>query len=350
MGLFTRDFSKPGKGVEKDEPQKNALFHFFELVGRKFFRLITFNLFYLVCMLPIVIAFYNLLYTWLLELSGIAEGEAVILPVLADLFRVIYTFVPQFLHIPLLVVSIILYGPITMGFTYVLRNFVREEHAWTSDFFSRAFSNFKQGLFFGLLDVAVTFIFYINWNYGALIGGDIGIIAIIVRCIAAVVYVYYLFMRNYFYQQAVTVNLSVVQIIKNAAIFGVAGIGRNLLAVVLSLAICAVCLLLHPLVELLLVPTLMFSMAGFVSVYCTYPITDKFIVQPAKAAEGKTEEVAARDEDLPPAVLPPELGGPGAGAHTKYISDDEPDERQDGEAAGHQSNESVEQQKDEPEK
>ena len=272
-------------------------------------------------MLPLIIAFYNLFYSWLYQIAGLGGDDVVVLPVLVDFLHIVYNFVPEFLHMPLVVVSLILYGPITMGYTYVLRNFVREEHAWTSDFFTRAFSNFKQGLFFGILDAIVLVIFYINWNYGALMGDeDVGIFAIIIRVLTTVMFVYYLFMRNYNYMQAVTVNLKAGQILKNSALFGIIGLWRNIVAVVLSILVCLLSLMLNPFVELLLVPFMMFSLAGFVSVYCTYPIVDKYIVKPAMEAEGRNDDRIGLD-DLPPAVLPPELGGPGAGAHTEYLED-----------------------------
>ena len=53
MGLFSnKSYYKPGKGVEKDAPQKNAFFHFFELYGRKFWRFIEVNFIYLLVLLP----------------------------------------------------------------------------------------------------------------------------------------------------------------------------------------------------------------------------------------------------------------------------------------------------------
>lgn len=57
MGLFSnKSYYKPGKGVEKDAPQKNAFFHFFELYGRKFWRFIEVNFIYLLVLLPILLA------------------------------------------------------------------------------------------------------------------------------------------------------------------------------------------------------------------------------------------------------------------------------------------------------
>ena len=52
FGLF--DYTKPGKGVDKNGPQKKRFFHFFELYFRKFWKLITLNLIYILFCIPIV--------------------------------------------------------------------------------------------------------------------------------------------------------------------------------------------------------------------------------------------------------------------------------------------------------
>ena len=103
------------------------------------------------------------------------------------------------------------------------------------------------------------------------------------------------------------------------------GLWRNIIAVLSIAAVLIVAVFLHPLVELVAVPLLVFSLSGFAAVYTTYPITDKYIVQPAKALEQTAEEERIGFDDLPPAVLPPELGGPGAGAHLEYLPDDAED-------------------------
>lgn len=63
MALFSnKRYYKPGKGVEKDAPEKNAFFKFFELYGRKFWRFIEVNLIFLVVLLPILMAIYAQVY------------------------------------------------------------------------------------------------------------------------------------------------------------------------------------------------------------------------------------------------------------------------------------------------
>ncbi len=63
MALFSnKRYYKPGKGVEKDAPEKNAFFKFFELFGRKFWRFIEVNLIFLVVLLPVIMAIYAQIY------------------------------------------------------------------------------------------------------------------------------------------------------------------------------------------------------------------------------------------------------------------------------------------------
>ena len=69
MALFSSNkYFKPGKGVEKDAPQKNAFFHFFELYGRKFWRFIELNLIFVIVLLPLLMAIYAEAYDTLYTL------------------------------------------------------------------------------------------------------------------------------------------------------------------------------------------------------------------------------------------------------------------------------------------
>ena len=88
----------------------------------------------------------NSLYIALLKSSGMIDaysGAAII-----DIFpgigfiSILATYIPEFLLLPLLILSIVLYGPATMGITYIYRNFAREEHAWTTDLYTKGISNF----------------------------------------------------------------------------------------------------------------------------------------------------------------------------------------------------------------
>ena len=63
MGLFSyRSYYKPGKGIEKDAPEKNAFFRFFSIYGRKFWRFLEVNIIYLLILLPMLLTVYGEVY------------------------------------------------------------------------------------------------------------------------------------------------------------------------------------------------------------------------------------------------------------------------------------------------
>lgn len=318
MPLFGYNFNKPGKGVDPDAPPKHPFLLFWELLGRKFFKYVTLNIMYLIVLLPVVIFAYAAFYGWLATVMPADDGTVV--SFLLDLFAVVYNFVPAVLHIPLLIISLLLYGPFTCGLTYILRNYAREEHAFISDFFSKARENWKQGLVFGIIDVLAVVILWVNINYSKIIEANsisMELFAVFIKYLTIVLFVFYLFMRNYTYQMVVTAELSVRAILKNARLFAILGLGRNIIVLLGTAVTIVVVLFIHPIIEIFTVPLIALSFINFLSVYTTYPIIEKYIIKPAMEAENarRLQEEKEIKEKLGKrgGELPPELGGPGAG-------------------------------------
>ena len=282
----------PGKGMVK-----NGFFQFFELYFRKFWRFISTNLCYFLITLPMVIyAFYliNGIFADRLE----AMGEGYILFAGVGFIASFFSFIPTWLNTPLLVLSVLLYGPITMGLTYMYRNFAREEHAWASDLWSRAWSNARQGLFFGIMDLLLTCLFI--WGmFGRLAaeGRNLSFaLSTILSVISGIALVIWLFMRHYTYLMAVTINLSVFQILKNAWLFVVLGFRRNVTSGVVTLACIVVTFLLAPLITVITLPLFFYSFSWFCTVFTCYPIVKKYLVLPALEAEQAGKAVVKADE------------------------------------------------------
>ena len=55
MGLFTPNYNKPGKGIEKDAPQKRRIWQFFEIIREQYSKLILANILYSLFMLPLMV-------------------------------------------------------------------------------------------------------------------------------------------------------------------------------------------------------------------------------------------------------------------------------------------------------
>ena len=290
MSLFRPYKYKARPDLASDAPVKHGFFLFFELFFRKFWRFITLNIYYFLVTLPMLIMVYFMINGYFADQLVTESGEFMDMLPGIGIFASIVSYIPAFLHTPLVILSMILYGPATMGITYIYRNFAREEHAWMSDFVSRGWANFKQGLFFGILDIIVV------WLLANGILGDFSFgmaaFGIVVKTLSVIALIVYLFMRHYFYMIAVTVNLSCFAILKNSWYFVVLGFWRNLWAGFVCLLALVVCFFTLPLISLIALPFLFYSFTGFAVVFTCYPVVKKYIIVPAleqeAAAKGET--------------------------------------------------------------
>ena len=214
MGLFF-NYDKPGPGVSKDAPKKKGLFLYTELFFRKFWLLIKANMLYFAVSLP-VMAVYNFI---------IINTLAAVLP--ADSQDMQW-------QISLIFTAIITIlwgtGPVSGGYTYILRNSAREEHVWVlSDFFEKSKETFKLGIIVLIMDIAALIlgIYAVNVYTSMMKSGyafaKYALIAL------AIAYVFYTFMHYYVYEFGVTFENKARNTLKNALIVGVATLPANML-------------------------------------------------------------------------------------------------------------------------
>lgn len=412
MGLFSnKSYYKPGKGVDKEAPEKNAFFRFFELYGRKFWRFIQVNFIYLIVLLPMLMTVYaevydamyttferwgytgtcasytqgaltvtakapgasgndfvldvdadrfgtytvtlytdrgaaaqdanNTIDTWfsLEEISTVDElidyeneyvtfsgsgplevihdapltggdGLMSLFTPLLYLTMLYYANVPTSIQIILFLISVLLYGPIRCGVTYVLRNYSRQNHSWLSDIWDKAKANWKQGMLFGILDCLIAALIVFNLTYRPPVA--LATIAHISKYITLLVGIFYVFMRKYIYLMIVTVNLNLRSLVKNAWLLAFIGIFRNFFSGLANLLIWIASYLLimavHPFFEILFLGLLIYSFTNFLSISACYPLIDKYLVQPIEAMQAETEKNSAVGEGaIPETVAPAEI-------------------------------------------
>lgn len=400
MGLFSyKSYYKPGKGVDKEAPEKNAFFRFFELYGRKFWRFIQVNFIYLIVLLPMLMTVYAEVYDTLyttFERWGYtgtcasythgdltvtantpgASGNDFVLDIDADRFgtytvtlytdrgaaaqdanntidtwftleevstvedlvnyeneyvtfsgsgplevihdapltggdglmslftpllyltMLYYANVPTAIQGILFVLSLLLYGPVRCGVTYVLRNYSRQSHSWLSDIWDKAKENWKQGMLFGVLDCLIAALVVFNMTYRP--SAELATIAHISKYITLLVGIFYVFMRKYIYLMIVTVNLNLRSIVKNAWLLSFIGIFRNFFSGLANLLIWIVAYLLimavHPFFEIVFLGLLIYSFTNFLSINACYPLIDKYLVQPIEAMQAEEAKAAAAGE------------------------------------------------------
>ena len=283
FGFF--DYTKPGKGIEKDAPEKRPLFLFFELLWMRLGQLVTLNLIWFVIILPLLTTLYFFIYVFIFtELPQTGANVTVQLGV--KLSDIAVPFLPGFLlhmarTIPvvlrymLLTASIVLYGPASCGMAFMLRNFVQRQHTGTSDFFEKLKQNFKQGLILGVMDIFLLGLLFFN----ILATAGSGYAALdVTRYVSMALLFLYLTVRHYIYLMAATFELTLGKLLKNALIFSVAGFWRNILVLIVNGAIFFTAMFLFPAVELLAVPLLLFSLTGFVAMFICYPVIKKYML------------------------------------------------------------------------
>jgi len=298
------DFKRGDRPDAPEEDARPTVKRYFKLLGRRFWKLISLNLMMLPMILPILIAAYlylgidktpiqnqpifSQLYganlidatpssTFLLDLFG------------AQLNIPVYTGTGTYIAMGVLIaILVITFGWQNVGATYVLRSMVRGEPVFLfSDYFYAVKRNLKQGLLMGILDCAAIFLLGFDFMYfsgmPSAFWTDVCYFAVIAIAIL------YFFMRFYIYLLMITFELPLRKILKNALIFTVLGIKRNLMGLlgiilfVLLQALLFVVFAMTPLgVAIPLIVMLMYFIAvnAFTAAYAAYPIIDRYMIEP----------------------------------------------------------------------
>lgn len=288
FGFF--DYNRPGPGVPKDAPPKSPFIVFFEILQRKFWNLVKINIMFIFFNLPALIC-----------------GMAVMLFFFPNIFPNAFenpemlfndTMLKFILLTMMMCVPMVTFGPAQAGFTYIMRNYAREEHAFLwGDFKDTALKNLKQSLISGTVNFFVTFLMIFSIRAYLLIdNGNLLIVA--GTSITAMMFAVFAMMNMYIYPIMITFDLPLSKIYKNALIFAVIkflpNLGILLLCAFIVLLSFGMIIPFNPLVGFLPYIFLTFSLTGFLTNFYVYPKLKKYMI--AKV-EGDEEENGEEDED-----------------------------------------------------
>lgn len=214
MGLF--DYSKPGPGISKDAPKKKGIFLYFELFGRKFSKLISINLIYLLCSLPMIILYFMIfaltlpnLFSFIIQYSQMPQNDIAIMQIMLSLVLSVICTVT------------LGSGPASASLAYIFREYSKEEHVWLwSTFFGKMKKNFKQEMAVAVIDLVFAFVssfalgFYFNQYLAT--GSTLWFAITLLLVILSLLFV---FMHYYIHQLIVTFENKLKDILKNALLF-----------------------------------------------------------------------------------------------------------------------------------
>lgn len=294
FGFF--DYNKPGPGVPKDAPPKSPFIVFFEILQRKFWNLVRVNLMFLVFNIPALIL-------------GMFVMLAFFPNILPDAFEsadsLINDTILKFILLSLMMcVPMITTGPSQAGFTYILRNYTREEHAFIwSDFKENALKNLKQSLIVSTINFVATFVILFSIRaYWILI--DVGDLAnlpgMIGLAIMVMVFIVFACINIYIYPLMVTFDLNLKQLYKNSLIFAIIKFLPNLGILLLnSLIIFLTFGLIIPFSQIIgFIPYifLTLSLTGFITNFYAYPKLKKFMLSRIEDDEEEEEEDGEEDD------------------------------------------------------
>ena len=148
--MFFNNYSKPGKGVNKRDPEQSRIQIFFDVLPRKMWDLFKLNILYLFVAIPfltITMVVVGIISSNIIDGLPVQFGEGTFLAYWDLILRAVFAFV---------FMIFLGQGPVTAGYIYIVREHSREHPCWLlSDFFERSRSNFKQAILLWILDLAV---------------------------------------------------------------------------------------------------------------------------------------------------------------------------------------------------
>ncbi len=272
--MFFYNYSKPGKGVNKRDPNQPRWQIFLDIYPRKLWDLFKLNLLYLISALPF--------FAVTMVVCGVITSPIIDKAVLSspDMNFLKYDILLRFAFsfIFMMFVGI---GPATAGFAYIIREYANEHHCnMMSDYFERFKSNFKQSIILWVIDLIVLYVFSVAIRFY----GETG--KIVFQYILIVVSVIYVMMHIYIYPMMITFDLPLKHILKNSCLIALGKAPMNLLILglnVLLYIIIPFTAIMHPksllaLIVILFLEVFVFPpITNFITGFSVIPVLNKYV-------------------------------------------------------------------------
>ena len=206
MGLFSRNFEKPGPGVPKDQPRKKGVARFFELLFRDFSDLIKLNLLFCLTVLPSAAAFVLGAGPFILEQYEI---------------NLVFLLLSLALAFPI--------GGATVAYVYYITKMMRDDPSYVWDEFKRKFKeNVRQAAPAGIVCTAFVYMQILMWFQVAYqIGDDSYTGGLLWFILALVSLLFYSMITPYIFLHFAYIDLKTFQIIKNSMLMTFAYLPRS---------------------------------------------------------------------------------------------------------------------------
>ena len=303
-------YGKSGKGdYRKEDLPTNRWQLFWEMPRVRFSGLMRLNLLYMLVWLPTMIVLLMTAFSLLSGLNQLLDPAAA-----EEGAQVTFTSVSQLLSsmsmsaLLLLVPCLAITGPFTAGFSYVTRNWARDEHAFIWSVFKDAVKeNWKQALAVSCINAMVPLLAYVCWTFYGDMTATSGFM-IVPQIITMMVALVWCLAITYMYPLMVSYRLKFKDLIRNAVLLAIARLPMSfavrllhcvpvIIALVVAFTINTLWAALGLFFYYLLIG---FGLSRFVTASFTNGVFDKYInshIEGAQVNRGLNTEVDEDDDD-----------------------------------------------------
>ena len=230
--------------------------------------------------------FTNVSYPLLYGISRFSgdPGDALVAALASVQLRIPLLSLRVILQIAIfLLIYALLFGICNVAFTYYMREMLRGNPVFLfSDFKYAVKKNLKKGFLMGLIDFAILGILVFDF-------ANMPSNSIMYFLILGVAIIYFI-MRFYLYLMLITFDMKITKMFKNAFIFVILGVKRNLLAILWLIAMMALnfaIFVLYMPLGIALPILYFFSFSTFTTAYAAYPVIQKYMIDPYEKKENK---------------------------------------------------------------
>ena len=251
MSIFNLNGNPNVRGIQKNDPEKRVFFEFTDIYGLRFFKIMGLSLLYFFTSIPFYIL-TTLVVVFIFQLFATAAPETIMFLLGVETFTDSVYLTASTVFSGIIAVFICVFfgaGPTTAGFHFVLRNYVRHDHAWIfSDFFGKTFKNFGQALLVWLFSMIGLVLLSVAWIFYSSMGGVFSFLVYVVYFFLLV----FVMLHIYIYQLMVTFKLGIKDLYKNALLMAFGGFSQNFLTLLIVLIVVGGAFLLFMNIERLL--------------------------------------------------------------------------------------------------
>ncbi len=223
--MFFKNYDKPGPGVNPRNPDEPRIKVFWDIFPGKLWNLFKLNLLYLLVSLPFL--FVTMVVAGVISSPFIHSVESELSAIQMSGYDSLIRFLVAFLFM-----IFFGFGPVTCGFTYIIREYACERPCWLiGDFLERIKLNFKQGILLWLIDLAVLYIFTVAFSFYGQDGNSIFQYIILVMALIDTM------MHIYIYQMMITFDLPLKHLLKNSFLMAMAKAPVNLFIIICHILI-----------------------------------------------------------------------------------------------------------------